>query len=148
MVDILHRVGTQASPEDVYGALTTNAGLADWWTDQTAGGDGGVGDTIEFRFGELGGFDMRVDELVPAKRVAWTVTGGPDEWIGTTVHFDLHTANDHTIVMFKHEGWAEPVEFMHHCSTKWASYLLSLKALVETGTGAPHPNDVHVAEWD
>ena len=148
MVDILHRVGAQASPEEVYAALSTNAGLADWWTNQTTGGDGAVGDTIEFRFGELGGFDMRVDELVPDKRVAWTVTGGPDEWIGTKVTFDLHTVDDHTIVMFKHEGWAEPVEFMHHCSTKWASYLLSLRALVETGTGAPHPRDVHVGERD
>lgn len=148
MVDILHRVGAQASPEDVYDALSTNTGLSGWWTQQTSGGDGDAGDTIEFRFSDLGGFDMRIDELVPAKRVAWTVTGGPDEWIGTKVRFDLHTVDDHTIVMFKHEGWAEPVEFMHHCSTKWASYLLSLRAFVETGTGAPHPHDVHVAERD
>ena len=34
---------------------------------------------------------------------------------------------------------------MHHCSTKWATYLMSLKSLVETGTGAPAPRDVHVA---
>ena len=39
--------------------------------------------------------------------------------------------------MFKHQGWKEPVEFMHHCSTKWGSFLMSLKSLVETGEGAP-----------
>ncbi len=42
-------------------------------------------------------------------------------------------------MLFRHLGWREPVEFMHHCSTKWATYLMSLKALLETGTGAPEP---------
>jgi hypothetical protein len=34
---------------------------------------------------------------------------------------------------------------MHHCSTKWATYLMSLKSLVETGQGAPNPNDSHIS---
>ena len=50
--------------------------------------------------------------------------------------------------MFKHQGWKEPVEFMHHCSTKWAIYLMSLKSLVETGKGAPDPNDVKIDNWN
>jgi hypothetical protein len=37
---------------------------------------------------------------------------------------------------------------MHHCSTTWATYLMSLKALVESGTGAPSPSDVHIAYPD
>jgi hypothetical protein len=36
---------------------------------------------------------------------------------------------------------------MYHCSTKWATYLLSLKQLVETGTGAPDPIDVQISDW-
>ena len=66
---------------------------------------------------------------------------GPEEWIGTTVDWDLRQDGDWTIVLFKHEGWREPVEFMHHCSTKWATFLISLKQLVETGEGAPDPRD-------
>jgi hypothetical protein len=34
---------------------------------------------------------------------------------------------------------------MHHCSTKWAIYLMSLKSLVETGKGTPNPNDPHIS---
>lgn len=34
---------------------------------------------------------------------------------------------------------------MHHCSTKWAVYLMSLKALVETGKGNPNPHDPHIS---
>ena len=57
---------------------------------------------------------------------------------------DLRKEGERSIVMFKHEGWKEPVEFMHHCSTKWAVFLMSLKSLVENGRGAPSPNDVKV----
>jgi hypothetical protein len=90
---------------------------------------------------------MEVVELEPAKRVRWQVAEGPPEWVGTHVTFDLSEVDGYTIVLFKHEGWEEPVEFMHHCSTKWASYLLSLKQLVETGTGAPAPRDVMISDW-
>ena len=144
MVDILHRVGVEkASPAQVYDVLTTLDGLSGWWTEKTTGKTepGGV---IEFRF-PPGGFDMQVQELDPGRLVRWEVVDGPAEWIGTHVQFDLRQDGDYTIVMFRHEGWREQVEFMHHCSTKWATYLMSLKSLVETGVGAPAPRDVHVA---
>ncbi len=144
MVDILHKVGVRSdSPASVYDALTTVDGLSAWWTTDTTGAEG-VGDTLRFRFGELGGFDMEVTELAPAERVRWTVVDGPEEWIDTTIDWDLRQDGEHTTVLFAHRGWREPVEFMHHCSTKWATFLLSLKALVETGAGAPAPDDVKV----
>jgi uncharacterized protein YndB with AHSA1/START domain len=147
MYDILHRVGVETNdPAPVYNALTTLDGLAGWWTDDVSGSPepGGV---IEFRF-PPGGFDMEVVDRTAPGHVSWKVVGGPDEWIGTTIDWQLRQDGDYTIVMFKHEGWKEPVEFMHHCSTKWATYLMSLKSLVETGVGAPAPNDVHVAHPD
>jgi uncharacterized protein YndB with AHSA1/START domain len=146
MVDILHRVGVRsATPEKVYDALTTVEGLAGWWTDDTKG-NGDVGGVLEFRFPE-GGFDMEVTELRPSERVAWRVVDGPQEWIGTTIDWDLRQDGDYTIVLFRHRGWKEPVEFMHHCSTKWGSFLMSLKSLVETGEGAPAPRDVRISDW-
>ncbi|HEX6499906.1 MAG TPA: SRPBCC domain-containing protein [Micromonosporaceae bacterium] len=147
MVDILHRVGVKNStPEKVYEALTTVEGLSGWWTDDTKG-SGDVGGVLEFRF-PGGGVDMQVVELQPAQRVTWRVVDGPAEWIGTTIDWDLRQAGDYTIVLFKHQGWTEPVEFMHHCSTKWASFLMSLKSLLETGEGAPAPRDVRIDDWD
>ena len=145
MVDILHRIGVTASPDDVYAALTTVDGLAGWWTEDTTG-DGQVGGVLRFRF-VPGGFDMRVRELVPAKLVRWEVADGPEEWIGTTVEFELTQEDGFTIVMFRHEGWREPVAFMSHCSTKWATFLMSLKRLVETGMGEPAPHDVQISNW-
>jgi hypothetical protein len=90
---------------------------------------------------------MKVLEQRPNEWVQWEVTDGPAEWIGTHVEFDLERTDDYTVVLFKHEGWREPVEFMSHCSTKWATFLMSLKQLVETGTGAPHPRDVRISDW-
>ena len=150
MRDILHRVGITASSKDVYDALATRDGLAGWWTTNTQG-DSKVGGVIKFRFSaegrEIGGFDMKVLELRAGERVGWEVVEGPPEWMGTKITFDLKQEGDYCIVLFKHTGWREPVEFMHHCSTKWAIFLMSLKALVETGRGAPSPDDVQISNW-
>lgn len=147
MIDILHRVGITASPEDVSKALTTIPGLAGWWTDDTQGDDS-VGGVIRFNFPVAGGqIAMKVLETRPGELVRWEVVDGPEEWIGTEVRYELSTADDYTIVLFKHEGWKEPVEFMYHCSTKWGSFLMSLKKYVETGTGDPAPRDVQISNW-
>ena len=146
MIDIHHRIGViSPSTKPVYDALTTIDGLAGWWTRDTTG-DASLGGKIEFRF-IPGGFDMEVVELVPGALVRWRVVDGPPEWVGTTVEFHLSRAGDFTIVNFAHLGWAEHVEFMSHCTTKWASYLLSLKQMVETGTGAPAPDDLQISDW-
>jgi uncharacterized protein YndB with AHSA1/START domain len=147
MVDILHKIGIKLAPPDVvYKALTTLAGLSAWWTSDTQG-ESNVGGVLLFRFGG-GGFDMKVLELDPPKRVLWEVVDGPEEWIGTKIGFDLKQQGDWTIVLFKHQGWKEPVEFMHHCSTKWAVFLLSLKSLIEVGKGAPWPNEIKLDSWE
>jgi uncharacterized protein YndB with AHSA1/START domain len=148
MPDILHRAGIRnASLENVYTALTTRDGLAGWWTSNTTGEGTHVGNVVQFRF-KAGGFDMKVVELQPANRVVWQVIDGPPEWIGTKVIWDLKKDGDYVIVLFKHEGWKEPVEFMHHCSTKWGVFLMSLKSLVETGAGQPEPNDLKIDNWN
>jgi len=90
---------------------------------------------------------MKVLELQPARRVLWQVVGGPDEWVGTKISWELKQEGEYSIVLFKHQDWKEPVEFMSHCSTKWAIFLMSLKSLVETGKGAPSPDDVRIGDW-
>lgn len=148
MPNIVHRVGIKSSSRSaVYDALATIEGLSGWWTSTTEG-ESRPGGTIHFRFGDRGFFDMKVLELDPERRVVWEVVDGPAEWIGTKVRFELRQEGDFTIVLFTHEGWREAVEFMHHCSTKWGVFLLSLKSLVESGEGAAYPGDVKIDEWN
>lgn len=147
MPDILHKVGIKSSsPDNVYQALATVEGLSGWWTRDTVG-QSKVDGVLKFRFGN-GGFDMKVLELKPGERVAWQVVDGPEEWLGTKISFDIKQNADWTVAYFKHQGWKTPVEFMHHCSTKWAVFLLSLKSLLETGKGAPWPNETKLDSWE
>jgi uncharacterized protein YndB with AHSA1/START domain len=152
MADIIHRVGIKAPISKVYKALSTVEGVAGWWTQETTGASK-PGDTIEVKFlspsgKEIGGMTMDVVSLERDKKVHWRFTKGPPEWIGTDAIFDLNQDGEYTIVLFGHKNWREPVEFMAHCSMKWATFMLSLRELVETGRGKPSPNDVKIDNWN
>jgi len=143
MAEINHRVGIAGTVEDVYHELTTNEGLSTWWTTDTAGA-GDAGSIIKFRFGS-GGPDFEVAELQPDKLVRWKHAGNvPETWMDTEISFLLVPEEKQTIVRFRHSNWKEATDFMAHCSTKWAVFLLSLKDAIETGTGRPFPNDIHI----
>lgn len=92
--------------------------------------------------------DLEVIDLKPVNEVQWRVTAGPPEWIGTHVTFTLTREGEYTIVLFGHRNWREAVEFTAHCSMKWATFLLSLRSLVETGRGRPSPEDLKIDNWN
>jgi uncharacterized protein YndB with AHSA1/START domain len=147
MVDILHRIGLAAPPARVYESLTTLDGLTAWWT-RTTTGDPTLGGQISFFFGgPEASAVMEVIALTPDQHVAWRCVGGPDEWLATTVTFDLEPTGDETVLRFAHAGWREPVELMGHCSTKWGLFLLGLKAGFEGGKATPFPDEVKISSW-
>lgn len=152
MVDIIHRVGIKAPISSVYKALATVEGVAGWWTNETSGSSE-VGGKIDVRFltpeaKEIGAMSMEVIALEPNKKVQWRVTAGPDEWVGTDIVFDMYQEGEYTIVLFAHKNWRQAVEFMAHCSMKWAVFMLSLRELVETGKGKPSPVDMKIDNWN
>ena len=143
MSEIYHQVGIKASPESIYGLLTTDNGLSQWWTNDVSGA-GQVGSIIKFRFNG-GGPDFSVIELVPNELVRWKHSGTiPEAWVETEILFQLRVDEAQTFVNFSHVNWKESTDFMAHCSTKWAVFLLSLKEFAETGKGRPFPNDMHI----
>jgi len=152
MVDIIHRIGIKSTPEKVYAALTTIQGLSGWWTQETSG-DAGLGGLIAFSFRSPGGdlvgkMGMTVQAAKPSQEVRWICTEGPDDWVGTSITFQLAVHDGQTIVLFGHRDWKESSESMAHCSMKWAVFLLSLRALVETGVGEPSPGDLKIDNWN
>jgi len=156
MNGIYHKIGIRAGSEEVIKALTTKAGLAGWWTRQVDGdfhgGSSAVGGSIHFQFGNKGGFDMKVQELAP-ERVLWECTGGPEDWVGSHVDFKLNASKAEdgatmTIIHFRHQDWKNESEFTAHCSMKWATFLLSLRSLVEAGRGQPAPDDVKIDDMN
>ncbi len=152
MIDIIHRIGIKASPAKVLRAVSTVEGVAGWWTGD-ATGSSGVGGSITARFTdpagtEIGKMDFDITKVDADKTVHWRFTDGPPEWVGTDVTFDVSRQGDHTILVFGHRNWRKAIEFTAHCSMKWAIFLLSLRALAETGKGKPSPGDLKIDNWN
>jgi uncharacterized protein YndB with AHSA1/START domain len=142
MADIAHKITINAPRDQVFRALTTLDGLAGWWT-STVGGESALGKVLEFRFGEHASH-MRVNDLDADRRVVWECTRSAPDWVGTQLTFDLSEEAGRTSLRFGHRGWQEAGDFFAHCSTKWATFLLSLRDYVETGAGRPFPRDVAI----
>lgn len=152
MADIIHRIGIKAPAAKAYAAVSTVAGVAGWWT-REASGESQPSGSFQVRFRnpageEIGGMTFVIQQLNPDQGVVWRCTAGPEEWIDTKVTFALTREDDMTILVFGHRDWAQANEFMAHCSMKWATFLLSLREFVETGTGRPAPDDLKIDNWN
>ncbi len=150
MPDIRHRVGIFAPQQSVFDAVGTVDGLAQWWT-RDVRGSAEQGGELGFYFGgDRAAATMRVAERVSPKRVLWECVDGAAEWVGTTVTFDVSPgpAEGETVLLFTHADWREPVEFMHHCSSRWAQYLISLKSGLEGAPFQPFPDTPGISSWN
>jgi uncharacterized protein YndB with AHSA1/START domain len=146
MSDIRHRIGITTPQERVHGALATRDGVASWWS-RDAEGDADEGGKLLFYFGRP---EPRLELevlAVTSDRIQWRCLHGPDEWLDTTITFELSHADGETVILFTHGGWRQPVPFQAHCSTKWAYFLLGLKSLLEGGHATPHPGDLLISRW-
>ena len=64
--------------------------------------------------------------------------------MGTEITFQLEPGDGQVFVRFTHARWQVSGDFLAHCTTKWGSFLLSLKNYIETGRGEPYPDDVPI----
>jgi hypothetical protein len=147
MPNIIHRIGTdKATVKQMYDAVATVEGLANWWTKKVSG-ESKIGGILQFRFSK-GGPDFEVIDLQSLKKVEWKCVQGPKEWINKHIEFNISKENEETVLLFKHGGWREEVEFMHHCSTQWAYFLIGLRKFLESGGGTPYGNNFEpISQW-
>lgn len=137
MPSIKHYFAIMAPVERVFAAVTEQEGLASWWTRETVA-EPRVGAINEFTFGERWHNKMKVTALEPNRRVEWECIEAAQEWVGTTITFDLEPRDDGaTLVRFGHNDWAEQTDFFADCNYNWGYYMRSLKQYVETGAGTP-----------
>lgn len=135
---IRHRLLIKVPVEIVYEALTTQKGLAGWWTPDTIAKPE-LGATLRFAFGPEYYKEMKVTELKPYSSVKWLCLKAYDEWIGTTLSFKLEAHSKGCILTFNHAGWKAYSPEFESCSYDWALFFRSLKFLCETGKGFPYP---------
>jgi len=137
---IKHRIEIEASPEQLYAAISQQQGLAAWWTPMVEA-EPELGSVARFRFGDgKHGPDMRIDTLEPGAAVGWHCVDGP--WKGMDMRFEIAAHERGSVLRFTHDGWPEADDFYMHCNAKWGFFLaVSLKGYLECGEGAPHPRD-------
>jgi uncharacterized protein YndB with AHSA1/START domain len=138
MPDVIHEHIYAAAPDQVLEALTTERGLAAFWTDQTSA-RAEVGSTATFGFGPNAEtrFAMRID-AIESDRVEWTCTDGPDEWRGTRVRWLLTPSDAGTQLKFEHLGWASTEGALGMCSYTWAMILDRLERYLASGDPQPY----------
>lgn len=141
MVNILHRIVIETSPQSLFEALTEQSGLSSWWT--RAETDGKEGGFAQFFFGPNGEHQVKMEilKLVANQKVVWKCIEGP--WVDTgTFEFDIQVDERGTVLGFRHNDWPQADEFFMHCNSKWGFFFtVSLKNFLETGQGSPHPKD-------
>ena len=139
MPEILHEISAAASPDRVFDAITTQEGLASWWTVAVVA-EPRLGTVAEFGFyNRATVFRMEIDAFEPAHRVHWTCIGGPTEWTGTQVSFDLTSAVDgRTNFRFSHTDLPAVDETYARRNTTWGHLMYHLKRYVEGEGEGPH----------
>ena len=157
---IHHAVVIGATARKVYDAVTTEAGLAGWWTPKVST-TGEIMTIARFPFGEHYFKEMKIVELVPFSFVKWHCVAGGEEWVGTKITFELISGDktvllnnypeiggqveqqqnaEVTLLRFHHENWRAETLMFAECNYTWALFLKSLKLYCETGNGLPWPN--------
>ncbi len=137
MYEIFHKLKIRADVSTVYGAITDEKGIAEWWTN-TCNAKPVENSIAEFNFGDRYHNKMRITKLEANQRVEWLVVEDHEEWIDTRISFELEKEGEHTILRFKHGDWGEITDFYAHCNYNWAWYLNSLRLYCETGKGKPY----------
>jgi uncharacterized protein YndB with AHSA1/START domain len=138
MKTILHAVHVHASTSVVYGALTTERGIAGWWSTRVSL-DPGEGGVIRFTFGGDFNPHMQQTRLESGRRVEWRCVGGHDNWRDNTFVFALEDRKGETMLKFTQEYAQELSDEVYGIyNFNWGYYLNSLKQLCEKGAGMPY----------
>ena len=137
MPDLRHIVPVRATPDKVYAAVATQAGMRSWWTADTAM-DEKIGGNAEFGFeNHQMVFRMTIETLDPGRCVVMHCHGDAEEWNGTMLRWDLRQGDGVTTLCFVHGGWREPTEFCSSCNAMWGNLMFRLKDSVEGNGRGP-----------
>jgi uncharacterized protein YndB with AHSA1/START domain len=132
-----HQIRVNATPGQVFDALSTIDGLTAWYTPQIEGTVGKNQEAV-FRFQGREPFRWRFTELTPGSLARWQCIEGPGSSPGTLVTFRLTGKDDgSTVVECDHDGWSESDPAYKTCNTLWGILIGHLKDYAESGTPAP-----------
>jgi hypothetical protein len=130
------------SPAEVFAAIQDVRG---WWSQTVEGATAELGDEFTYRYPGMHVSRQRLVEVRPGQKMVWKVISATlsfvedqQEWQDTEIVFELTRPGAMTEVHFTHRGLVPTFECFGGCSSAWGTYVgVSLKRLIETGTGQP-----------
>lgn len=139
MPEINKELTIDATPENIFHALTTSDGIAGWWSNHVIA-EPKVGSLTEVRFENGGVFHMEITNLEVGRKVYWSVKLSPHDWEGSTITWDLTPTSQGTKLHFgQHNLFVGPTGYsIEEGSAGWDYFLASLKSYLETGKGTPY----------
>ncbi|HEY7419003.1 MAG TPA: SRPBCC domain-containing protein [Ktedonobacteraceae bacterium] len=137
MPAIVKELTIATSPKRVFAALTQQDEIVRWWAEE-ARVKPEVGSLGEFRFRPPAGvLQFEITELEEGSKVHWISRGGPPQWKGTSVIWQLMPVENGTKLAFTHDGFAQADGAYDLSRANWEYFLTSLQSYLETGKGTP-----------
>jgi uncharacterized protein YndB with AHSA1/START domain len=139
MKTIHHVCDIDAKRDVVWAALTSERGLASWWSTNVSTPAAAVGSVVHFTFRGDFNPDMKIEELNANQKLVWRCIGGHDKWADGTFIFELEaTGESHTRLRFWQQYAVELADdYYGTYNFNWGYYLGSLSEYCSTGKGTP-----------
>lgn len=138
MKTIIHTVDIKANPSEIFDALSTELGLAGWWTTKV-NADIRKGGIIDFTFGQTFNPNMEVTTLEKPRLVIWKCIDGHEPWTDNIFRFEISENDRGSVLSFTQEYARELGDEVYgRYNFNWGYYLESLRKWVETGKGNPY----------
>ncbi|HWY37583.1 MAG TPA: SRPBCC domain-containing protein, partial [Bacteroidia bacterium] len=124
-------------------AIKKISNVSDWWGVTFTGNAEKQGDKFVIKMGGDAFFNCTVSELIPGKRVVWSVADcnmpwytDKKEWSDTKMIFDVSESNGSCTITFTHKGLTPDVECYKDCEPGWTHWIkTSLFSYFTTGKG-------------
>jgi len=143
MPDILHDFPINAPADRVFAALSTPAGLDQWWTKRSSGIPN-VGAEYQLWFGPQYDWRAVISKHAPPLELEYRIVRADGDWLGTRVGFALRETGGTTQVRFSHSGWPDAGEHYRTSAFCWAMYLRVLRRFLEAGETVPYERRLEV----
>jgi len=138
MAKMFHGIEISADQGKVYDSLMTEHGLRGWWTVDSSMPKPGEGSKAEFGFHNREVvFEMKIDKLDRPNLIVWNCVGGPKEWKGTRLKWEISAIEGGSELRLTHSKWKNTGKYFRMCNSTWGELMYRLKAHAEKGDRNP-----------
>ncbi|UKM64577.1 SRPBCC domain-containing protein [Flavobacteriaceae bacterium GSB9] len=134
--NIYHSFQIQASPKEVFDAVSQPEHLDNWWSLKSSGTPE-LNAEYNLNFTDKYNWFCKVVKIKEPESIHFKMTKADADWNPTTFGFDFEASKNGTMVNFSHINWPEKNNHFKHSSFCWALLLNGLKDYLEKGIIVP-----------